>query len=389
MRRSWVLLAVLILVTAGAVTARLVLGRYHPEPVRPDNSAGDAACVSCHQDKAGFEQTAHHVTIRLPTRENMLGNFTPGANILRTANPALHFRMESTDSGFYQTAVLGRSRDTTVRSERVAYVTGSRKGQSYLYWHGDRLYQLPVSYWAALGWANSPAYPDGRANFDRQIPPRCLECHATWFEAVPDSFAANRYRAASAILGISCETCHAGGRTHAARERSPLRALLPRAIVNPARLPRDRQVDGCALCHGGTTPLRTEPFSFVPGQRLERKFLLTTAPDTDKVDVHGNQVALLRRSQCFQRSQMTCATCHDVHREQRDVAALSGRCLSCHTLQKLTSGHGQAQASTCVDCHMPALPSSAIVANQVGGQFHVNVRTHWIKVYPELPLASH
>ena len=130
----------------------------------------------------------------------MLGNFAPGANILRTSNPALHFRMESTDSGFYQTAVMGLSRDTTVRSERVAYVSGSRKGQSYLYWHGDRLYQLPVSYWAALGWANSPAYPDGSANFDRQIPPRCLECHATWFEAVPDSFAANRYRAARISL---------------------------------------------------------------------------------------------------------------------------------------------------------------------------------------------
>jgi hypothetical protein len=35
---------------------------------------------------------------------------------------------------------------------------------------------------------------------------------------------------------------------------------------------------------------------------------------------------------------------------------------------------------------MPALPSTLIVANQVGGQFHVNVRTHWIKVYPELRL---
>lgn len=378
------MLLVLALVVAAAVAARLVLGRYDPAPVRPDNSVGDAACLSCHRNKTGFEQTAHHLTSRLPTRGDMLGDFTSPGNVLLTANPLLHFRMESTDSGFYQTAITRRGRDSSVRSERVAYVTGIRKGQSYLFWQGDRLYQLPVSYWATLGWANSPAYPDGRANFDRQIPPRCLECHATWLESVPDSHVVNRYRAPTAILGVSCETCHAGGASHVARERSMLHALLPRAIVNPARLARDRQLEGCALCHGGTAPLRSEPFSFVPGQQLERKFVLGSAPDTDRVDVHGNQVALLRRSKCFQQSQMTCATCHDVHREQRDVAELSGRCLGCHELQKLSPGHGQTQAGKCVDCHMPELPSSLIVANQVGGQFHVKVRTHWIKVYREL-----
>lgn len=379
-------LALVVVAAMAAGAARLVLRGYHPLAVRPDNSVGDATCLSCHQNKISFEQTAHHLTIRIPTRENMLGDFASGGNVLRTSNPGLHFRMESTDSGFYQTAVTGRGRDTTVRSERIAYVTGVRKGQSYLYWQGDRLYQLPVSYWAALGWANSPAYPDGRANFERQIPPRCLECHSTWFEAVPDSSVANRYRAGSEILGISCETCHAGGRTHADHAGSRFGALLPRAIVNPARLPRDRQMDGCALCHGGTEPLRSEPFSFVPGQRLERQFSLTSAPDTTRVDVHGNQVALLRRSRCFQQSQMTCATCHDVHREQRDVVELSGRCLTCHTLQRLGPKHGPATVGKCVDCHMPALPSTLIVANQVGGQFHVNVRTHWIKVYPELRL---
>jgi hypothetical protein len=380
------LLAVLLLVAASVVTARLLLSRYHPEPVRPDNAVGDATCISCHQNKASFEQTAHHLSLRLPDPGTMLGSFGLGANVLRTSNPQLHFRMDSTATGFYQIAVQGHAPDTTARAERVAYVTGSRKGQSYLYWRGDQLYQLPVSYWTDLGWANSPAYPDGRANFDRQIPPRCLECHATWFEALPDSQAVNRYRATGAILGISCETCHAAGRTHARRERSLLHAVLPSAIVNPARLPRARQLDGCALCHGGTEPLRTKPFSHVPGQPVEKQFILGTAPDTDKIDVHGNQVSLLERSQCFRRSQMTCATCHDVHREQRDVVALSGRCLSCHTAQKcgLFPQYGQALLGRCVDCHMPALPSAGIVANQATGQFHVTVHTHWIKVYPQL-----
>lgn len=265
-------------------------------------------------------------------------------------------------------------------------MSGSRKGQSYLYWEDDRLYQLPVSYWAGLGWANSPAYPDGRPNFERPVPPRCLECHATWFESVPDPLAVNRYRRSGVMLGISCETCHGAGQEHVRRERSPLRALMPPAIVNPARLPRERQLDGCALCHGGTAPLQTAPFSYVPGQPLEKRFDLWASPDTNTVDVHGNQMALLERSPCFRSSKMTCATCHDVHREERDVAALSERCLACHTVQScgLFPRHGQALVGRCVDCHMPALPSNTVVADHLGRQVQVRVRTHWIKIYPEL-----
>lgn len=381
-----VVIAAVILVGAAAITARLSLGRYRPAAVRPANAVGDSVCVSCHQPKAGFEQTAHHLSLRLPASASILGSFRPGQNVLRTSNPRLHFHMDSTATGFYETAVVGRPPDTTARPERIAYVAGARKGQSFLYWRGDRLYQLPVSYWTALGWGNSPSYPDGVLDFDRQIPPRCLECHTTWFESVPDSLLGNRYRAVNAILGLSCETCHTAGRTHQARERSLLHAMLPPAIVNPAKLSRARQLDVCALCHGGIAPLRSPPFSYVPGKPLEKLFLLSAAPDTDRVDVHGNQVALLARSRCFRNSQMTCATCHDVHREQRDVSDLSGRCLTCHALQScgLFPKYGEALRGRCVDCHMPSLPSNTIIANVRSGQYQVKVRTHWIKVYPDL-----
>ncbi|HEX4600777.1 MAG TPA: hypothetical protein VH116_05230 [Gemmatimonadales bacterium] len=106
------------------------------------------------------------------------------------------------------------------------------------------------------------------------------------------------------------------------------------------------------------------------------------------IDVHGNQVALLERSKCFRASQMTCVTCHDVHREQRDVAELASRCLTCHTPQScgLFPRHGQALVGRCVDCHMPALTSTTIFATSRGQQLRVQVRTHWIKVYPQFRL---
>ena len=328
-----------------------------------------------------------------PSRATIMGSFAYPSNVVRTANPRLHFRMDSTAAGFFETAVTGIGRDTTVRSERIAIVTGNRKGQSYLFWSGDKLYQLPISYWTGAGWANSPSYADGRPNFDRPIPPRCLECHATSVTATgTDDASFNRFAKDGAILGITCETCHGAGREHVRRERTPIH-LLPRsfvssAIVNPERLPRARQLDGCALCHSGVAPLQSKPFAFVPGQRLAKQNSLYDVSNEGQVDVHGNQVALLERSRCFMQSQMTCATCHDVHREQRDVRDLSGRCLQCHAVQScgLFPRHGQSLAGRCVNCHMPNLTSTTVVSNDVGEQIRVRVRSHWIKVYPrELP----
>jgi hypothetical protein len=162
---------------------------------------------------ASFEQTAHRLTSTQPTRASIQGRFTPGENMLRTANPHLYFRMDSTGAGFYESAVVGRAPDTSIHRERIDFVTGVRKGQSYLYWRGDRLYQLPVSYWAGVGWTNSPGYPDGTVNFDRPIFPRCLACHSTGFQSVADSNVLNRYRPTAALLGITCEVCQGRGET--------------------------------------------------------------------------------------------------------------------------------------------------------------------------------
>jgi hypothetical protein len=380
-------------VAAVAVAAFLIGARasdYRPTAVNAGNAVGDATCLSCHQDKQTFETTAHRITSRPPRPASFTGSFTPGENVLRTSNPRLYFRMDSTEGGFFQTAVFGAPPDTAVRSERIDFVTGSgRRGQSFLYWRdGNALYQLPVSYWELIGWGNSPAYADGRPNFDRPIPPRCLECHATYFEADTTTTVVNDYRKAEVMLGLSCETCHASGREHVQRERSLMRVVRSSAIVDPARLSRQRQLDQCAMCHGGAVPLTTAPFAHVPGTAVEKQADLSirAQPVAPTVDVHGDQVGVLARSRCFQSSNMTCSTCHDVHREQRDPVALSGTCLQCHTVRScgLFPSRGQALEGKCVDCHMPVQESRSVIANHQGRQVRQPVRSHWIKVYPEL-----
>ncbi len=352
---------------------------------------GNAACAVCHAAEAQpFPATAHARTSSLPSEETIHGKFTAGANLLPTINPNLVFVLEAHDHGFFLTAHLKTSATEEFnRSERIGVVVGSgRKGQSYLYWDGDQLFQLPVSYWTELDrWVNSPGFTDGVADFDRPIVPRCLECHASSFVNRPPP--ENRYDPASLGLGISCEKCHGPGGEHVARFRStaPPTARAEFAIVSPAKLSRARQLDICALCHNGAAESLAPALSFVPGDDLS-KFLAFKRPAAQAhVDVHARQVPLLESSRCFRSSTtMTCSTCHDVHAAQRDAASFAGRCLTCHQVEscQLFPKRGHAIDQGCIDCHMPLQATGKIVSEVDGSVIQPMVRNHRIAIYPEI-----
>ncbi|HVU25708.1 MAG TPA: multiheme c-type cytochrome [Opitutus sp.] len=355
----------------------------------PARYVGNEACRSCHADQfQSYADTAHARTSAWPTAQSIRGSFAPGADLLRTANPNLYFKMERNERGAVETAVL-RTSETQVltRTERIDFVVGSgRKGQTYLYWDGDRLCQLPVSYWTqGQAWVNSPGYVDGSANFDRPIARRCLECHATSFvsRAPPE----NAYQPDSLAPGLACEKCHGPGGEHVARyeSRTPPASPAEAAIVNPARLTRERQLDVCALCHAGIGEPRTAPLSFVPGDVLARHLVFPPEPPSAHLDVHASQVQLLERSRCFQASgTMTCSTCHDVHRVQRDPAAMSLHCMSCH--QVASCGEfaraGRAIGGRCVECHMPLEQTEKILIEGRGNRMDPSIRNHRIAIYP-------
>ena len=356
-------------------------------PARLDY-VGDPVCRSCHQEKAQtYLQTAHHSASSWPSPHTMKGSFTPDSNVLKTANPFLTYEMTQTEQGYFETAVekISATKKTT-RTERIDVVTGSaRKGQTYLFWKGDLLYQLPVTYWTETdSWVNSPSFPDGSPHFDKDIIPRCLECHASYFEWMPPP--ANRYRKTSLVLGVTCEKCHGPGREHVARHRlkSPMSPGTSEAIVNPSSLARDRQIDVCALCHSGNgTPIQPA-LSFLPGDVLEDYIVFPYYSPEDAVDVHGSQVQMLRRSKCFQSSAtMTCSTCHNVHTPQLDAAAFSPHCLTCH--QPKQCGQyvklGEQIVHNCIDCHMPVQESHMLFSNTNGKKLLPKVRNHQIGIY--------
>ncbi|MFZ0663846.1 MAG: multiheme c-type cytochrome [Acidobacteriaceae bacterium] len=360
---------------------------------------GDAACASCHRQQSIFySHTAHALTSQLADGNSILGSFRSGSNLLMIATPEttnrsarLYFRMEKKNGGYYQTAVAERGTRRLAQSERIALLIGSGKwGQSYLYWHGDQLYELPVSYWTdGRQWINSPGYTDGTANFTRRVDPRCMECHATYIQALSPDPQMNRYDKASLILGISCETCHGPGARHVALEKASSgkpSSVAAHAILNPADFSRDRQVDLCALCHNGTQREGLLPaFSYRPGDRLDDYFAPNPLAVTEQADVHGNQVGLLKMSRCYRSSpSMTCSTCHNVHAPERTLADYSQRCLQCHTWQSCGVAKRMGIRSTrdCIDCHMPLERTNAIVSVTAGKTLHASIRSHWIKVYP-------
>jgi hypothetical protein len=302
---------------------------------------------------------------------------------MTTLNPEITFRMEASDGHFYQTAIRQKRGRITKRTEQIDLVIGSAtKGQTYLYWKQNGLFELPVSYWTELHrWVNSPGYVDGSADFDRPVPPRCLECHATYFRPITSSPSENHYNRDNIVLGISCERCHGPGMEHVQNHSANSIGKKP---MPPLGLSRDRQIDVCAQCHGGAGEPISSAFSFRPGEALSEYVRLQQPNATDRLDVHGNQVILLERSRCFQSSpEMSCSTCHDVHTPERPATEYSARCLECHSANQcgMVRKLGKHIASNCIDCHMPVQPSNLLVLDADDIRLKAKVRNHWIRVY--------
>ena len=382
----------------GQLAAGMVLPGVSPAP--RNGYTGDEACTTCHSEQAqSFHRTSHHLSSRWSSSESILGSFLPGKSVLRISQheemnpePSVSFKMEARSDGFYESAVIKNAVLHTERSERIDVVIGSGiRGQTYLYWNGSQLFELPVSYWTeGKQWINSPGYKDGTADFARPVNARCLECHATYAESLSQDLQSNLFKKDSLVLGISCESCHGPGAAHVMTEKNAATGAgesSATAILNPAKFSRDRQIDECGLCHDGTQSQELAPaFSYQPGRPLDAYLTADVNATADQPDVHGNQVSLLKKSRCYLSSPtMSCATCHDVHQPERASASYSERCLTCHQVQAcgMFRTIGAKIDHKCIDCHMPLQQTNAIVSETAGRVLRASIRTHWIRIYPQ------
>ncbi len=348
-------------------------------------------CGECHQSEyEGFLETAHFRTASIATPATVLGDLSPPGNRLETKDENVHFEMAADGDRIYQTVFIQQDGNQYQHREQFDIVTGSgNHGQTYLYWEGDRLCQLPISFFSESGWINSPGpYRDGTADFARGVGARCLDCHATFFSSHPSDF--NRHDRTNFILGVTCVRCHGAGWAHVSYHRSNPDDDEARYIVHPGNLDQLRANEVCAQCHSGIGRPLQAPFSYRPGEPLDQFLALDMNTDSrSNDDPHAaNQMLRLMKSRCFEESaDMTCATCHDPHRNERaDLKTFNQRCAKCHEQDTchLADEYGTQIVDRCVECHMPSRRDSQGAMETTSGELLPLLRDHLIQGWPDV-----
>ena len=365
---------------AAATLARSAYSRY----------AGMQACAACHAERvAEFQSTRHCLACCPPAAATMPAAFGSKDAVYRAHDPKLRFEMTRSGDEFFETAILKTPQGEQRTTSRIDLVYGAGAGtdEVYLSWTGERLYELPIAWLHPQHcWGASAFLPLGERTFSRELTPRCLECHNTWFEHAPGTL--NQYKREPAILGVSCEKCHGPGADHVAFHEAHPASRAGEAIVSPARLSRERQMDLCAQCHSNAIIYRKPAFTYVPGEPLDAYFrtISTRHPEDDHV---ANQVSYLRESKCFKGSEtLTCTTCHNPHKPRSTGPESSqSACLSCH--QSADCGERKrlpaAVQDNCVGCHMPVSKKVQVFFWTEAEDFvpPVNRWEHRIGIYPE------
>ncbi len=345
-------------------------------PIEASNIAradyvGPRVCGDCHADEyARWSQSLHRLmNARAEDPGAIVGDFDNA--VVHYAGGEVHF---THDGEGYIVAVRKAGHDVRYRVTRTIGRRGLQEYVGIEAGHTDEV-RLPFGWWPRRGgWYPQPYFDPwlgDEASFDAYAPvrepwaERCPWCHSTYpFEqrieraqgpqgvghGLEQLFAG---RPGSRMLaldeqvttGISCESCHLGGRMHAAGGAIhfvPQGATPREAGGVPSEPFADERRDAavvnavCAQCHSGPSP------------RL-----------ADHTALRNSSEALdLGASPC---TGIKCTDCHDPHRAESDVTTRSiAACTRCHAAladpaaARAHAGNGH-ETTSCLDCHMPRM----------------------------------
>jgi len=329
---------------------------------------GPKVCGDCHAEQyAAWSQSLHRVmNARASEPGAVIGDFH---TTVKYAGGEARFSREGDD--YLMTLARG---GTSVRY-RVTRTIGRRGLQEYVGVEDghDEEVRLPFGWWPRrAAWFPQPYFDPWlgvESNLDVYAPvrepwaERCPWCHSTYpfdqriaraqtlgvghgleqLVATANGVGRDRLEVdAQVTTGISCESCHLGGRAHA--DGAAIQ-FLPHGAVStglPATFAEQRQtaqvVNGvCAQCHSGPSP------------RL-----------SDGTALRNSSEALdLAASSC---TTAKCTDCHDPHRADArgDEARAIAACVRCHqpfadaASAKAHAGPGH-EGTSCLDCHMPKI----------------------------------
>jgi len=355
-----------------------------PEPVTTKNQYVDPSiCADCHPKIAEtYLRTGMGRSFSRPTTANTIGGPKKPVTFYHKPSDSYFTNIERDGKFFQRRYQIGfDGKETNSFEKEIHFVMGSgNHARAYL----DRtsrntLIELPLGWYAEKGgsWVMSPGYdrPD-HPGFTRAVTDGCMFCH----NGIPEIQKGNNSSRVEPIFsgripeGIDCQRCHGPGSEHVQKAATGTAVVedIRRAIVNPARLNPDRQMEVCMQCHLQTTSFQLpnsivrydrEPFSYQPGEPLSNFILhFNHAPGAgreDKFEIAG-AVYRLRRSACFQKSEgaLQCTTCHNPHDIPRGEEAKShytSVCRGCHdtAVKQLVDAGKHPRSDDCISCHMP------------------------------------
>ncbi len=358
--------------------------------------AGSLTCAKCHQKiYEAHIQTAHYLTSQRTSEKNIKGSTIEGENnFFYSSN--VRVAVEKNDNQFFQNEYINGIKK---KSASIDITVGSgKRGQTFLYWDKNKLFQLPLTYFTPLHqWTNSPGFSN-RVIYRRPITSRCLECHSTYVQKISnDGIEPEDFSKTNIVYGVDCEKCHGPAKEHVDFHEKNPKEKKGQFIINPNLFTRKQQLESCRLCHGGRIAKSKPSFSFQAGDNLLDYFAIDTiVKEEANIDVHGNQYGMMVASKCFKMSEMTCATCHEPHKKETGkVTTFSNRCMNCHNeahnnFCKAKEMVGKQITKNCIDCHMPELPSKSILVLLQGKSIpsFASMRSHFISIYPEITKKS-
>ncbi len=385
------------------------------EPAPDDTSS--AACRSCHPEQYSSWHASYHRTMtQTASARAVIGDFGD----VRVAFGGVGYRLFERDGRFFGEIApvrgVASGGDEVVELQQT---TGSHHMQ--VYWFasgaGRMLEAFPLVYlrderrWIprVSAFVTPPDADASRASVWNYT---CIACHTT--HPRPRLSGSQIASADSHVteLGIACESCHGAGREHVEAHRSPLHRYRAHfssdpdpAIANPSRLSHVRSSQVCGQCHAVKIFHSDEQarewaengLAFRPGDDLEvaanvisnatlsRPFTQRTMrafPDLVRgafwddgiVRVVGREYNALLESPCYQRGELSCLSCHTLHKPVDDERELSRwaddqlsagmetdrACLQCHerfedaaTAAAHTHHDPDSSGSECQNCHMP------------------------------------
>lgn len=358
--------------------------------VRGAGYVGSRVCGDCHAEEYdAYRRTGMGRSLARVTPED-----EPADGRVDHAASQRSYQVFRQDGKLWHRELLrtGGPEEVLLAEHPLAYVVGSgRHARTYLAEIDGFMVESPISWYESRrAWDMSPGYDKpAQQGFERQIPDNCLLCHAGASQAVDGTF----HRMQIDEEWISCERCHGPGSLHvekwqgaeAESRKSEVGVQRPQSgtplslnpqpstpnpqpfddtIVNQRHLSRELSEAICAQCHliaEASVPARgRRGADFRPGLLLSAFRADFALEETlDDMTVVGHMLQM-RRSRCYQASQMTCTTCHNPHHDvpvEERTDYYRQACLECHQTQACRVDPAERERRSpindCVHCHMP------------------------------------